>query len=330
MGSITCKGGAKVPVTNYYTVEGEILGESSAAGRLDYLPDALGTVVSVVDQAKAVQGSARYGPYGSVLVSIGVQTVFGWVGIYGYRRAGLSRAEYYIRARHYGTGEGRWRSVDPFWPFEAAYSYATANPTTLVDPRGTEPEDTRQSAYDREVERQMQDPRWDRDFDQIRDCLRKHKYTCEGKPYRASKMEASTPLLMCMFWWESNFGEGNEPAPKYFTNKDHEGPGNITEGGYEDLRSKCSWIRKKFPTYESFIRKASRCEKARAAFDLVNIKGVRNYGPPYGPKVLKKLNDCAKCVGGGLEFQIRRSCGGAPIPPQSMIEKYCFLKMKLP
>lgn len=125
---------------SYYTVDGEILGQEIGAGqRLDYLPDALGSVVTAVDQAKAVIHSARYKPYGADLSSSGSKPAFGWVGTLGYRETGLRGSEHYMRARHYGVSEGSWISVDPLWPVEQPYAYVAGNPSSFVDPYGLRP-----------------------------------------------------------------------------------------------------------------------------------------------------------------------------------------------
>ena len=68
-------------VTNYYTVNGEIIGEHTAGqSRLDYLPDALGSVVGTVDQTLTIKSTARYKPYGAGLSSTGTQVKYGWNG----------------------------------------------------------------------------------------------------------------------------------------------------------------------------------------------------------------------------------------------------------
>ena len=46
-------------VTNYYSANGRVLGEKAsgapASSRIDYVPDALGSVVATADQAGALQ-----------------------------------------------------------------------------------------------------------------------------------------------------------------------------------------------------------------------------------------------------------------------------------
>ena len=52
----------------YYTVDGQMIGYKDAAGRKDYLTDALGSVTAEVDQAGATKTfDGRYKPYGGDL-----------------------------------------------------------------------------------------------------------------------------------------------------------------------------------------------------------------------------------------------------------------------
>ncbi|MGV3618147.1 MAG: RHS repeat domain-containing protein [Fimbriimonas sp.] len=118
---------------------GHILGEQNGSQRLDYLPDALGNIVAAVDQAKMVQHTARYKPYGAELAITGIAPMFGWIGTLGYCRTGLACAEIYVRARHYGINGGRWNSVDPLWPYEAAYIYVRGKVVAVSDPSGLGP-----------------------------------------------------------------------------------------------------------------------------------------------------------------------------------------------
>lgn len=129
-----------MPVTNYYSVNGEIIAEHTAGqSRLDYVPDGLGSVVATVDQTLTVQSTARYKPYGAVLSSTGAQPRFGWVGSQGYRNTGLHYSEIYVRARGYSTTDGRWSTADLLWPAQTAYRYAVSSPVTECDPTGLDP-----------------------------------------------------------------------------------------------------------------------------------------------------------------------------------------------
>jgi hypothetical protein len=63
-----------MPVTNYHTVQGRILGESTSGVRTDYLTDALGSVTATVNSAQAVVNTYRYKPYGEQLAKTGSGT----------------------------------------------------------------------------------------------------------------------------------------------------------------------------------------------------------------------------------------------------------------
>jgi len=124
--------------TYYYTVNSEIVGEHTAGqSRLDYLHDALGSVVAIVDQTPTVKATARYKPYGSDLATTGTVPSPGWVGCTGgYMRTGRPHSEYYIRARHLSVTDGQWTAQDPIWPDQPPFIYCFSAPTTWVDPSG--------------------------------------------------------------------------------------------------------------------------------------------------------------------------------------------------
>ena len=146
-------------VTNYYTANGVIIAEhTTGQSRLDYVTDALGSVIATVDQTLTVKSTARYKPYGAVLSETGTQPMYGWVGSPGCRRTGLPHSDVYARARGASTSDGRWTTVDPLWPNSQAYLYASANPCTLTDPSGYRPRITvRSSTPDRLSFAQMND-----------------------------------------------------------------------------------------------------------------------------------------------------------------------------
>lgn len=125
-------------VTNYYTIDGQIIGEATSGARTGYLPDALGSVTATVDESGTVINTYRYKPYGSQLSKSGVGTdpKFQWVGQHGYRQTGLSHAGSYVRARHCSNQGATWISVDFHWPKVDAYQYADNNPLSKIDPSG--------------------------------------------------------------------------------------------------------------------------------------------------------------------------------------------------
>ena len=126
-----------MPVTNYYTVDGQMIGYKTAAGRKDFLTDALGSVTAEVDQTGASKTfDGRYKPYGGDLSSTGARGSYGWVGTWGYRETGLSSSSHYVRARHYSKTSGNWTTADPLWPSEAGYGYVKAGTSISIDPSG--------------------------------------------------------------------------------------------------------------------------------------------------------------------------------------------------
>jgi hypothetical protein len=126
-------------VKNYYTVDEEIFGESEGAAFRNYVRDALGSVVAMTDSANAKLFTARYKPYGDTLASTGTAPSFTWVGVYGYlKAAGSVHNEFSVRARFYGSREGRWTAVDPLWPYERAYGYVAGRAVTYSGPSGTD------------------------------------------------------------------------------------------------------------------------------------------------------------------------------------------------
>src|ERR1043165_5803734 len=105
-------------VTNYYTVNGQIIGEKTAGGsRVDYLTDALGSVIGTVNQSAQVVNTYRYKPYGSQLAKTGAGSdpSFQWVGEQGYRPTAKKWSDIYVRARHHDTIQGRWTTKDPLY-----------------------------------------------------------------------------------------------------------------------------------------------------------------------------------------------------------------------
>jgi RHS repeat-associated protein len=129
-----------VPVTNYFTVNGQIVGESTGSNFTQYLSDAMGSVRATVE-GKRVKNTYAFKPFGELLAKTGTapDPAFGWTGSSGSRRNGLRYVDQYNRARHYSTEASSWTSVDPIWPGTLPYSYGGVNPTTFCDPSGLEP-----------------------------------------------------------------------------------------------------------------------------------------------------------------------------------------------
>ena len=128
-----------MPTTWYDTINGEMIGENTNGVQTDYFNDPLGTPISFLDNGPGRNeiGTFRAKPYGDTLYTAGFVGAFRWVGSLGYRQTGLAWSDYYVRARHYGTAQGQWTTVDPLWPDESAYGYGRSRPSTLADPSGT-------------------------------------------------------------------------------------------------------------------------------------------------------------------------------------------------
>jgi RHS repeat-associated protein len=128
-------------VTNYHTVNGRILGETTGGVRTDYLTDALGSVTATVNPSAQVINRYTYKPYGGLLAKTGVgaDPVNQWVGSLGYGQTGKKYSDVYVRARHYDTANGRWTSKDPIgfnggdWN---VYRYVMNRATDFADPSG--------------------------------------------------------------------------------------------------------------------------------------------------------------------------------------------------
>src|SRR5579862_1267461 len=134
-----------MPVTNYYTVDGEILGEQTTGNsRIDYLTDALGNVTATVNTSGQVVNTYKYKPYGALLskTGSGADPSFQWVGSQGYRQTGKKYSDVYVQARHYDSLNGRWTTKDPIgfeWDDWNLYSYVQQRPVGWADPAGLVP-----------------------------------------------------------------------------------------------------------------------------------------------------------------------------------------------
>src|ERR1051326_3092592 len=131
-----------MPVTNYYTVGNEIIGEKTTGGsRVDYLTDMLGSVTATVNQSAQVVNTYRNKPYGTQLAKTGVgaDPAFLWVGSKGYRQTSNKFSEGYVRARHFNAVTGCWNTQDPLSRLTYEYIYVHANPVIRTDPSGLIP-----------------------------------------------------------------------------------------------------------------------------------------------------------------------------------------------
>ena len=127
-------------VTNYDTVNGQLIGESTGGVTITYLADELGSVVETA-QGGAVVNRYLYSPYGKLTsrTGLGQDPRYGWIGARGCRITLRSYSEEYMRARHYSVAAACWTTRDRLWPKEFAYSYVDGRPVVYSDPSGLGP-----------------------------------------------------------------------------------------------------------------------------------------------------------------------------------------------
>ncbi|MBS1714218.1 MAG: RHS repeat-associated core domain-containing protein [Armatimonadetes bacterium] len=119
--------------TRYTVVNGVVLHEDRNGTERLYRPDTLGSTAALQD-ATTTRATYDYWPYGEIRSNTGSgSSRFKYVGTFGYYDDG---ARLYVRARQYRPVQGRWMTVDPLWPDEAAYNYAENHPIKNSDPSG--------------------------------------------------------------------------------------------------------------------------------------------------------------------------------------------------
>jgi uncharacterized protein (TIGR03437 family) len=113
----------------------ELLSRESAASKLYYLQDALGSVVGLTDATGALVAEYSYDPYGKPLAPPAAGNRFLFTGREYDPEIGL----YYFRARFYDPTIGHFYSADPTDPTgsqRGAYTYVGNNPLKYIDPFG--------------------------------------------------------------------------------------------------------------------------------------------------------------------------------------------------
>ena len=126
-----------MPIKSYDTVNGQLIGETTSGVRTEYLTDALGSVTATLNSSGEIVNTYRYKPYGQLLskTGSGEDPRYLWTGNTGSRRTLVTYAEQYNQARHYGSKQAGWTTVDPTWPNEPPFAYIT-NPVLHIDPTG--------------------------------------------------------------------------------------------------------------------------------------------------------------------------------------------------
>ena len=124
-----------------HTPQGQLLYsiDASANTRSFYHFDEMGNTIFVTNDAGLVTASYAYSPYGKLMASSGsLDNPFTWQGETGVMNE--ENGLYYMRARYYDSGAGRFISRDPKKGLAPEtvnpYQYALANPLLYVDPKG--------------------------------------------------------------------------------------------------------------------------------------------------------------------------------------------------
>jgi RHS repeat-associated protein len=123
----------------YVQVLGQVLGQNDAGAWVYVLPDHLGSVRQLADADGQVSLAQSYDPFGNAFESAGSgQSEFGYTGEWHESYTNLL----FLRARYYGSAQGRFLSKDPF-PGSVqhpgtlhAFAYVTNNPVNYTDPSG--------------------------------------------------------------------------------------------------------------------------------------------------------------------------------------------------
>lgn len=122
----------------YTLLDGELVSENRAGQIRDYVPDARGSTLALLDNSQVQTDTFTYWPYGEERLHVGSsETRFRFIGAYGYYRDTGRRA--YVRARYLDSGQARWLSTDPLHSIRVSrntYAYCGGSPTVFVDPSG--------------------------------------------------------------------------------------------------------------------------------------------------------------------------------------------------
>ena len=133
----------QVTYTNEPRTYGNLISQRRSSANHYYLFDALGSTRLLTDASEAVSESLLYDAWGNLVGSAPTLAVpFRWVGELGYLFVSVT-SDYYVRARVYQPGIGRWISRNPLSYDDARYNlyvYSTNHSIIVVDPSGLQDE----------------------------------------------------------------------------------------------------------------------------------------------------------------------------------------------
>jgi RHS repeat-associated protein len=123
-----------------------LISETSSAFQYYYEPDGLGSTASITDGTGALKATYSYDPWGKLLTAIdplGTKNKYKFIG----EALDPGTNVYYLRARYYDPGIGRFSAQDPQGanPRDPTslnrYQYVRSNPVRLIDPSGRTSQD---------------------------------------------------------------------------------------------------------------------------------------------------------------------------------------------
>ena len=116
---------------------GMVVSDTRNGVESDYVYDTLDSTIGLLNSAGTMTDRWEYWPYGEVISHTGSSvTPLTFLGVIGYFQDVASKLSY-VRARHLRVDLARWLTIDPTWPSEPAYMYASNAPITFSDKWGT-------------------------------------------------------------------------------------------------------------------------------------------------------------------------------------------------
>jgi RHS repeat-associated protein len=117
-------------LTKKFFVKGQVNG----ATKLFYSKNSLGSIVEVTDNSGILSWSAKFDPFGQVVVSNSTNVDFQFAGMYFHERSKLNLTLH----RAYLSSLGRWISRDPLGATDGTnvYDYVGNNPVSMTDELG--------------------------------------------------------------------------------------------------------------------------------------------------------------------------------------------------
>jgi RHS repeat-associated protein len=124
--------------TTSYVHGNDLIAETRSGQTLFHQVDGLGSTRALADGAGQIAGRSTFDAFGRTIGSSGATSVNRFAG----EQLDVPSGLYYLRARYYDAGVGRFASTDPFVGYQRSpitlhdYLYANADAVNYVDPSG--------------------------------------------------------------------------------------------------------------------------------------------------------------------------------------------------